>query len=171
MDYHKLKLPPGCAPIVYSPRYNITFLKLENLHPFDSKKYMRVHDFLMYSCVLTMLTPTARHSCYRSISFAMCPQCYQKHSFWQFIQKSKCTIRCCTYRADIWNLSKAPQQLHDIQKCLLLVRDLRNFLMKVAIFPNFLVRSRILEPMLCATTGSLMAGMNCIVYTYVFEIC
>lgn len=34
-------------PIVYSPRYNITAAGLERLHPFDSIKYRRIHDWLV----------------------------------------------------------------------------------------------------------------------------
>jgi len=33
-------------PIVYSPAYNIRFGGLENLHPFDSKKWGRVYEIL-----------------------------------------------------------------------------------------------------------------------------
>ncbi|ELT95657.1 hypothetical protein CAPTEDRAFT_197333 [Capitella teleta] len=33
-------------PIVYSPEYNIAFLGLEKLHPFDSGKWGRVYEFL-----------------------------------------------------------------------------------------------------------------------------
>uniref|UniRef100_A0A7R9V615 Histone deacetylase domain-containing protein n=1 Tax=Chlamydomonas euryale TaxID=1486919 RepID=A0A7R9V615_9CHLO len=33
---------PKQLPIVYSPRYNITFLGLEKLHPFDSAKYEKI---------------------------------------------------------------------------------------------------------------------------------
>ncbi len=34
-------------PIVYHPRYNITAFGLERLHPFDSRKYRRIHDALI----------------------------------------------------------------------------------------------------------------------------
>jgi len=34
-------------PIVYSPAYNIRFGGLENLHPFDSKKWGRVYEILV----------------------------------------------------------------------------------------------------------------------------
>jgi histone deacetylase 11 len=34
-------------PIVYSPHYNITAFGLERLHPFDSRKYRRIHDWLI----------------------------------------------------------------------------------------------------------------------------
>jgi len=39
-------------PIVYSPAYNIRFGGLENLHPFDSKKWGRVYEILegVYFC-------------------------------------------------------------------------------------------------------------------------
>ncbi len=34
-------------PIVYHPLYNITAFGLERLHPFDSRKYRRIHDALI----------------------------------------------------------------------------------------------------------------------------
>lgn len=39
-------LPEGKVPIVYRPEYNISFLGLERLHPFDSQKYARAIGFL-----------------------------------------------------------------------------------------------------------------------------
>ncbi|KAM6256484.1 histone deacetylase 11 isoform 3-T3 [Porphyrio hochstetteri] len=38
--------PPACWPIVYSPDYNITFMGLEKLHPFDAGKWGKVINFL-----------------------------------------------------------------------------------------------------------------------------
>jgi histone deacetylase 11 len=35
------------VPLVYSRRYNITAFGLERLHPFDSVKYRRIHDWLI----------------------------------------------------------------------------------------------------------------------------
>jgi histone deacetylase 11 len=35
------------VPIVYHPAYNITAFGLERLHPFDSRKYRRIHDALI----------------------------------------------------------------------------------------------------------------------------
>jgi histone deacetylase 11 len=35
------------VPIVYHPRYNITAFGLERLHPFDSRRYRRIHDALV----------------------------------------------------------------------------------------------------------------------------
>ena len=34
-------------PLVYHPRYNITAFGLERLHPFDGRKYRRIHDALI----------------------------------------------------------------------------------------------------------------------------
>ncbi|XP_006870575.1 PREDICTED: histone deacetylase 11 [Chrysochloris asiatica] len=39
-------VPETCWPIVYSPRYNITFMGLEKLHPFDAGKWGKVVNFL-----------------------------------------------------------------------------------------------------------------------------
>jgi histone deacetylase 11 len=35
------------VPIIYHPRYNITAFGLEQRHPFDSRKYRRIHDALI----------------------------------------------------------------------------------------------------------------------------
>jgi histone deacetylase 11 len=35
------------VPLVYHPAYNITAFGLERLHPFDSRKYCRIHDALI----------------------------------------------------------------------------------------------------------------------------
>uniref|UniRef100_A0A671E9N7 Histone deacetylase 11 n=1 Tax=Rhinolophus ferrumequinum TaxID=59479 RepID=A0A671E9N7_RHIFE len=39
-------VPESHWPIVYSPRYNITFMGLEKLHPFDAGKWGKVISFL-----------------------------------------------------------------------------------------------------------------------------
>ncbi|XP_034023261.1 histone deacetylase 11 [Thalassophryne amazonica] len=42
--YHNI--PQTCMPIVYHPDYNITFIGLEKLHPFDAGKWGKVIHFL-----------------------------------------------------------------------------------------------------------------------------
>ena len=37
------------VPIVYTSDYNIGFMKLESLHPFDSRKYEKIHKGLIKS--------------------------------------------------------------------------------------------------------------------------
>ena len=39
-------------PIIYSPEYNIGFLGLEKLHPFDAGKWGKVFQFLKGNCIL-----------------------------------------------------------------------------------------------------------------------
>ncbi|XP_053725237.1 histone deacetylase 11 [Synchiropus splendidus] len=39
-------IPASCLPIVYHPDYNITFMGLEKLHPFDAGKWGKVIHFL-----------------------------------------------------------------------------------------------------------------------------
>lgn len=39
-------IPRTCMPIVYHPDYNITFMGLEKLHPFDAGKWGKVIHFL-----------------------------------------------------------------------------------------------------------------------------
>nr|XP_060615284.1 histone deacetylase 11 isoform X1 [Anolis sagrei ordinatus] len=45
--------PPTCWPIVYSPDYNITFMGLEKLHPFDAGKWGKVINFLKEAKLIT----------------------------------------------------------------------------------------------------------------------
>lgn len=39
-------IPPRFVPIVYHPDYNISFMGLEKLHPFDAGKWGKVIHFL-----------------------------------------------------------------------------------------------------------------------------
>ncbi|XP_037550566.1 histone deacetylase 11 [Nematolebias whitei] len=41
-----VSIPETCLPIVYHPDYNITFMGLEKLHPFDAGKWGKVINFL-----------------------------------------------------------------------------------------------------------------------------
>ena len=46
--YEEVKrLDPQKWPIMYSPAYNIGFLGMEKLHPFDSGKWSKVYAFLL----------------------------------------------------------------------------------------------------------------------------
>ncbi|XP_027787735.2 histone deacetylase 11 isoform X1 [Marmota flaviventris] len=46
-------VPETHWPIVYSPRYNITFMGLEKLHPFDAGKWGKVINFLKEESLLS----------------------------------------------------------------------------------------------------------------------
>ena len=43
-------------PIVYGPEYNIGFLGLERLHPFDAGKWGKVYGFLKGTIILVSLS-------------------------------------------------------------------------------------------------------------------
>ncbi|XP_066553882.1 histone deacetylase 11 [Amia ocellicauda] len=47
------EVPSTCMPIVYSPDYNITFMGLEKLHPFDAGKWGKVIHFLREEQLIT----------------------------------------------------------------------------------------------------------------------
>nr|XP_014349660.1 PREDICTED: histone deacetylase 11 isoform X4 [Latimeria chalumnae] len=50
-----IDVPEICWPIVYSPDYNITFLGLEKLHPFDAGKWGKVVNFLKETDCISVL--------------------------------------------------------------------------------------------------------------------
>ena len=48
-------------PIVYHHRYNITAFGLERFHPFDGRKYRRIHDTLVARGLRRPGTKVAAH--------------------------------------------------------------------------------------------------------------
>ncbi len=54
MDSFSMEMDTRKLPIIYSEDYNISFLGLEKLHPFDSKKYGRVFKLLNEKRGLTL---------------------------------------------------------------------------------------------------------------------
>lgn len=54
-------------PIVYHSRYNITAFGLERLHPFDSVKYRRIHDWLIRQGLRTAEQFHAAPPCTRTV--------------------------------------------------------------------------------------------------------
>ena len=49
---YRRELDPEQWPIVYSPYYNIGFMGMERMHPFDSSKWAKVFRFLVGACRL-----------------------------------------------------------------------------------------------------------------------
>lgn len=45
-------VPPSKVPVIYSSSYNISFMGLEKLHPFDSSKWGRISQFLISEGIL-----------------------------------------------------------------------------------------------------------------------
>jgi histone deacetylase 11 len=52
--------------LVYHPRYNITAIGLEKLHPFDGVKYRRIHDWLIRQGLRTSADFQAPRTCVRA---------------------------------------------------------------------------------------------------------
>lgn len=110
-------------PIVYSDKYNISFMGLEKLHPFDSCKYMNIVKCLKETKVAKEKEmihpknmPTKEH-----LTLVHTEE-YLKSLF-------------SSYNVAV---------ITEVPIC--------------AIMPNFLVRSRVLNPMLYATSGSILAA-------------
>lgn len=51
------------VPLVYSPKYNITAFGLERRHPFDSRKYQRIHAWLIRQGLRRPQEFVAPHPC------------------------------------------------------------------------------------------------------------
>ena len=49
---------PDKLPLVYNPIYNIGFMGLEKLHPFDSKKYSKVSASGSWGTVVMTVQPS-----------------------------------------------------------------------------------------------------------------
>ena len=67
----------GKLPVVYSPLYNISFLGIENLHPFDSKKYKRVSQ-----CAATAARSLVSFTAFRRQACTLCPRTHRR-SRWE----------------------------------------------------------------------------------------
>ena len=80
-------------PIVYTPEYNIGFLGLEKLHPFDAGKWGKIYEFLkgtihvkfLLNVVLLIITFYTNYffsiCMYLIIKFLLCDnnKCRRKH--------------------------------------------------------------------------------------------
>ena len=118
---HSLVSQRGSLPLVYSADYNIGFMGLESLHPFDSKKYGRIHDGLLGLGLI-------------SASSAYRPRPPN--------QRQLLTVHPASYLESLSSASVA--RMVEVAP--------------VAMLPFAIVRRHVLEPMLLATGGSMLAG-------------
>ncbi len=98
----------GKLPIIFSPDYDISILGLENLHPFDSKKYGKVFRYLNSKSLLSessIFTP-------EPVSDSMLLQVHSRE-YLESLKKSKTIARV----AEMPMLSKLPNKT--LQKSLL----------------------------------------------------
>ena len=120
-------------PIVYSPGYNLTACGLERMHPFDSTKYGRVYDFLIKWNVLRDEDPGK-----------FVKEGRQNKTLEPGIVSRIYLYEVCTFV----HMMLLNYSLY-IGKCVEL---------PICFLPAWLVRWRVLNPMLRATNGTIMAS-------------
>lgn len=119
----------GRIPLVYSPKYNISFFGIENyLHAFDSKKYGRVFDKLAKTYNFSL------NDCYE-------PYPLDEHLLWEvhtrhYLNTLKSSFSCA-------RIAEVPL---------------------LALFPNFIIQSNLLNPMRLATSGTVLASSLALQY-------
>ncbi|XP_053324929.1 histone deacetylase 11 [Spea bombifrons] len=77
--------PPTCWPIVYSPNYNISFLGLERLHPFDSGKWGKVIGYLREERLVTDETVVAAREASEEDLLVVHTKRYLNKLKWSFV--------------------------------------------------------------------------------------
>jgi len=112
-----------CLPILYSEKYNISFLGIEKLHPFDSCKYRNIMNKLLQRNLLQLT---------------------------EVIEPTKLPDR------KILKMVHTDEYLESLKQSKTVAHITE--ILFVAWFPYVIVRSRVLEPMLYATSGSILAG-------------
>ncbi|XP_026131370.1 histone deacetylase 11 isoform X2 [Carassius auratus] len=125
------EVPASCLPIVYSPEYNITFMGLEKLHPFDAGKWGKVIRFLKEEQFITdEIIVLAREASEADLLVV--------HTA-RYLNRLKNAI---LEGSREWSLVVAT--ITEIPPVLFL--------------PNFLVQRKVLKPLRTQTGGTIMAG-------------
>ncbi|GAA6100425.1 histone deacetylase 11 isoform X2 [Tachysurus ichikawai] len=125
------QVPTTCLPIVYSPTYNITFLGLEKLHPFDAGKWGKVIHFLKEEQFITDETIVAAREASEEDLLVVHTKCYLSRLKNDILEGSR-----------EWSLVVAT--ITEIPPLIFL--------------PNFLVQRKVLRPLRTQTGGTIMAG-------------
>ncbi|XP_028575842.2 histone deacetylase 11 isoform X1 [Podarcis muralis] len=127
--YHDI--PPTCWPIVYSPDYNITFMGLEKLHPFDAGKWGKVINFLKEAKLIADdLIVRAREATEEDLLVG--------HTR-SYLNRLKNHI------------------LESVEEWSFVVATITE-IPPVLFLPNFLVQRKVLRPLRTQTGGTIMAG-------------
>ncbi|XP_043827983.1 histone deacetylase 11 isoform X2 [Dromiciops gliroides] len=121
----------NCWPIIYSPRYNITFMGLEKLHPFDSGKWGKVIHFLKEENFLTDIMMVEAREATEEDLLVVHTQ--------RYLNKLK---NCILQSSPEWSFVVAT--ITEIPPVIFL--------------PNFLVQRHVLRPLRTQTGGTIMAG-------------
>ncbi|XP_062924202.1 histone deacetylase 11 isoform X2 [Mobula hypostoma] len=123
--------PSTLWPIVYSPDYNITFLGLEKLHPFDSGKWGKIVNFLKEEMMIKDET----------IIKALEAQ-----------EDDLLVVHSKRYLNKLKN-----HFLEGLQEWSFIVATITEIL-PVAFLPNFIIQRKVLRPFRTQTGGTIMAG-------------
>ncbi len=115
-------------PIIYHPKYNISFLGIENLHPFDTKKYKKVYNYLR-----------------RNLNI-------NKN---QFIKPSEIP-------PDTLLTVHTQDYLHSLESSFTIANILEIPQLKKV--PNFILKNRIIKPMLLAASGTVLGVKTALEY-------
>lgn len=127
-------------PIVYSPGYNITFFGLENLHPFDSKKYRRVHKRLISR------RPIKNPNFLITKPLGMLPPLLHRSQFYCPKMPTATDLSLIHSQTYLDSLT-SPKNIASIVE-----------VPPISFLPISLIRARLLKPMLLATGGSKLAA-------------
>ncbi|XP_035244624.1 histone deacetylase 11 isoform X3 [Anguilla rostrata] len=126
-----IEVPPTCLPIVYSPEYNITFMGLEKLHPFDAGKWGKVIHFLKEEQFITDGNIVEAREATEEDLLVVHTKRYLNKLKNHILEGSR-----------EWSLVVAT--ITEIPPLLFL--------------PNFLVQRKVLRPLRTQTGGTIMAG-------------
>ncbi len=110
-------------PIVFHKRYDIGLFGLENMHPFDSKKYGKVFKYLEEAEIL------------------------KEDNWYQPEEKASDELLLRVHTASYLETLRRSRVVAGIAEM--------SFL---KVFPNFILRGRVLSPMLWATAGTVLAA-------------
>ncbi|XP_062400419.1 histone deacetylase 11 isoform X1 [Sardina pilchardus] len=125
------EVPPTCLPIVYSPEYNITFMGLEKLHPFDAGKWGKVIHFL------------------KEEQFISDDNIVQAR---EATEEDLLVVHTRRYLSKLKN-----HVLEGSREWSLVVATITE-IPPVLFLPNFLVQRKVLRPLRTQTGGTIMAG-------------
>ncbi|XP_067611705.1 histone deacetylase 11 isoform X1 [Pseudorca crassidens] len=130
-------VPESRWPIVYSPRYNITFLGLEKLHPFDAGKWGKVISFLKEEKLLSdSMLVEAREASDEDLLVV-----HTRRYLNELKVPQESDVGSCAPDAQ-WSFAVAT--ITEIPPVIFL--------------PNFLVQRKVLKPLRTQTGGTIMAG-------------
>ncbi|KAF4803901.1 Histone deacetylase 11 [Turdus rufiventris] len=146
--------PSGCWPIVYSPEYNITFMGLEKLHPFDAGKWGKVINFLKEEKLIADdLIVQAREATDEDLLVV--------HTR-RYLNKLKVLYLHVFVQQTVQMLHKTMNFL-----CVSILNFGKEWsfvvatiteIPPVAFLPNFVVQRKVLKPLRTQTGGTIMAG-------------